>query len=108
MYPALGDRRVSSVRPSDMQAWVKGLSASLSPSTVGIAHRIVARIFRAAVRDRIIPSSLCEGVRLPQADRAPVEPLWMDAVAALAASRRTWGRRNDRPRGAPSGCRRWR
>ena len=35
-YPALGDRRLSSVMPSEIQAWVKGLE--LAPATVGVLH----------------------------------------------------------------------
>ena len=82
-YPALGDRPLSSVRPSDVQAWTAGLTAALAPRTVGTVHGIVSGIFRAAVRDRLIVSNPCEGTRLPKVSKARVEPLPLDTVRAL-------------------------
>ena len=54
VYPTLGDRPLSSILPSDVQSLVKRLSATLAPSTVGVVHRILAGIFKAAVHDRRI------------------------------------------------------
>lgn len=34
-YPVLGDRPLSSVRPSDIQAWTAGLAAAIAPRTTG-------------------------------------------------------------------------
>jgi integrase len=82
-YPVLGDRPLSSVRPSDVQAWAAGLAATLAPRTVGTLHGIVSGIFRAAVRDRLIVSNPCEGTRLPKVSKARVEPLPLDVVRAL-------------------------
>ena len=82
-YPALGDRPLSSVRPSDVQAWTAGLTAALAPRTVGTVHGIVSGIFRAAVRDRLIVSNPCEGTRLPKVSKARVQPLPLDTVRAL-------------------------
>ncbi len=83
-YPHLGDRRLSTVRPSDVQAWVKRLAEELSPATVGVVHRIMSGIFKSAVRDRRIASSPFEGTRLPKVERARVEPLATDLVYAIA------------------------
>ncbi len=54
-YPALGDRRLSSVMPSEIQAWVKGLE--LAPATVGVLHGIVSTVLKAAKvqRAQIVP-----------------------------------------------------
>ncbi|MGH3899090.1 MAG: phage integrase central domain-containing protein, partial [Pseudonocardiaceae bacterium] len=52
-YPASGDRPIGTIRPSEIQAWVKG--SPLAPTTVHVLHGTVSAIFRAAVRDRIIP-----------------------------------------------------
>lgn len=73
-YPALGDRPLSSVRPSDVQAWTAGLTAALAPRTVGTVHGIVSGILRTAGRDRLIVSNPCEGTRLPKVSKARVEP----------------------------------
>lgn len=83
VYPHLGDRPLASVRPTDVQQLVKALSASLAPSTVGVVHRLLAGVFKAAVRDRRIASSPCEGTRLPRVHREQVEPLALKTVRAL-------------------------
>lgn len=82
-YPTFGDRRLSTIRPGEVQAWVTGLCHSLSPATVQVNHGHVAAIFKAALRDRLINSSPCEGTKLPK--RLPVEvvPLGTAAVQRL-------------------------
>jgi Phage integrase, N-terminal SAM-like domain len=65
-YPVLGDRPLSSIKPSDIQAWVKRLTSDLAPSTVGVVHGIVSGIFRAAMRDRVIAHNPCDGTKLPK------------------------------------------
>lgn len=86
VYPTLGDRPLGAVLPSDVQALLKRLSGALAPSTVGVVHRIVAGIFKAAVRDRRIASSPCEDTRLPKAQRERVEPLGLDVVRRFEAA----------------------
>lgn len=51
---------------------------------MGVAHRIVAGIFNAAVRDKIIASSPCSGTKLPKVARRQIEPLTAEQVNALA------------------------
>lgn len=82
-YPAFGDQPLDAIQPSDVQAWVKGLSLSLAPATVAVAHGIVAGVFNAAVHDRRVVRSPCESTRLPEVHHDPVEPLSTDAVRAL-------------------------
>lgn len=83
VYPHLGHRPLAEIRPSEIQAWVKRLSDTLAPSTVGVVHRIVAGICKAAVRDRRVATSPCEGTKLPKRQPGRVEPLSTEAVAAL-------------------------
>jgi integrase len=83
VYPSLGDKRLSTVLPSDVQALVKRLSLDLAPSTVGVVHRILAGVFKAAVRDRRIAASPCEGTKLPKVHRPRIVPLSLEAVEAL-------------------------
>jgi hypothetical protein len=80
----LGGQPLSSIKPSDIQAWVKGLTGELAPSTVGVVHGIVSGIFRAAARDRLIVSNPCEGTKLPKVTKSRVEPLATETVLALA------------------------
>ncbi|MGE5765506.1 MAG: tyrosine-type recombinase/integrase [Mycobacterium leprae] len=84
VYPTLGDKPLSATRPSDVQAWVKRLSTVLAPSTVQVVHGILASVFKAAIRDRRVVSSPCEGTKLPRQVRPNVEPLGLDVVEALA------------------------
>jgi integrase len=86
VYPVLGDKPLSSVLSSDVQAWVKGMTATLAASTVGTVHGVVAGIFRAAVRDRRITANPCERTRLPKVARPRVEPLPIETVRALEAA----------------------
>jgi integrase len=83
VYPSLGDKRLGSVLPSDIQSLVKQLSLDLAPATVGVVHRILAGIFKAAVRDRRIVASPCEGTKLPKVHRQRIEPMALEAVEAL-------------------------
>jgi integrase len=84
-YPRFGARRMATILPSEIQAWVKDLTANagLAPSTVGVIHGIVSGIFRSAVRDRKIAGNPCEGTRLPTVERRLISPLTTDQVALL-------------------------
>jgi integrase len=80
-YPTLGDRPLSTILPSEIQAWVKRLGTgapggkrALSPATIGVVHSIVSSVFKAAVRDRRIVANPCEGTRLPRTERRQVVP----------------------------------
>ncbi len=83
VYPVLGDRQMSSVLPSDVQALVKRLSLTLSPATVGVAHRVLSTIFKSAVADRRLASSPCLRTRLPKVEKRKVEPISTEQVRAL-------------------------
>ncbi|MCG8152580.1 tyrosine-type recombinase/integrase [Pimelobacter simplex] len=82
-YPALGDRAMASILPSEIQAWVKRMSEGLAPSTVGVIHGIVSSVFKAAVRDRRIMANPCEGTKLPTVVRTKVKPLTTEQVDVL-------------------------
>lgn len=83
VYPAFGDRALASVRPSEVQAWVTGLP--LAPSTVGVVHGLLAGVYTAALRDRLVTSSPCEHTRLPKVVKQRIVPLTDDQVRALVA-----------------------
>ena len=68
--PELGDKRIGSIRPSDIQGLVKTLEAkNLAAGTVRNIYDATARIFASAVDDRVIPSSPCHRIRLPKGDQ---------------------------------------
>jgi integrase len=59
--------------------------AGLAPATVQVVYRVVASVFRAAVNDRRIALSPCQGIRLPEVVKARVRPMTMAQVDVLAA-----------------------
>jgi integrase len=86
VYPAFGDRALGSIRPSEIQAWVRGLEQDLAPSTIRVVYSFVTGMFRSAVRDRLIVASPCVDVRLPRPEPKRVEPLATERVEALIAA----------------------
>src|SRR5664280_3016632 len=86
VLPTIGDRPLASVRPSDMQALVKTLSATLAPGTVGQVYKVAGRMFAAAVDDRILAASPCHRIRLPRDDRPEVIAPTVEQITALAGA----------------------
>lgn len=89
VYPVFGDRQLGSIRPSEIQAWVRGLTTlssngkALAPSTARVIYRYVTAIFHSAVSDRLIAVSPCSGVTLPKVTPKRVHPPAGEHVAAL-------------------------
>lgn len=86
VYPTLGDLPLNTIRSTTVQALVTDLSARLAPSTLKLAYGYVVAVFRAAVRDKVISSSPCEGVKLPAPRRRQVEVLPLEVVDVLAVN----------------------
>jgi hypothetical protein len=51
VIPTFGQRALASVRTTEVEVWVKNLSNDLAPGTVQNIHRVLAAVYRAAVRD---------------------------------------------------------
>jgi integrase len=83
IYPTFGDRPIASIRPSEVQAWIKDRSQVLAPSTLAVTYAYLITPLQTAVRDRIIAGNPCEGVRLPRQRKPEIVPLHADAVRAL-------------------------
>lgn len=83
IYPSFADQRLSAIAPADIQAWVRMLSHTLAPSTVGMAHRILSGILKSAVTDRRIPANPCTGTRLPKVPPRRVQPITAAQLTAL-------------------------
>ena len=64
------DRPMRSIRRSDVESWVKAMSADLAASTIKTRYVIVRSVFRAAVLDRVIVTDPSAGVTLPRRRRA--------------------------------------
>lgn len=86
ILPTFEARPIATVRPSEVQAWVKRISATLSPSTVERVYRWLAAIFRTAVNDELIKRSPCVEIKLPTKPEGKVVPLRVEEVEALLAA----------------------
>jgi integrase len=86
VLPSFERRPLSSVRTTEVQAWVRRLEADLAPATVRLIYGYLATIFKAAVRDRLISSSPCVEIKLPKPGRRQVVPLETTVVEALRAA----------------------
>ncbi len=90
VLPHFAGRRIGSVRPTDVQAFVVELeSKGISPATIRLAYLLVRRVFKTAVEAELISRSPCRSIKLPR--RLPIEMRFLDAneVAALAAAVRS-------------------
>lgn len=61
ILPTFENRPLSSIRPSEVQAWVKGRSDVLAPATTVVVYRWFSTIMRAAVEDGLLRVSPCRG-----------------------------------------------
>jgi integrase len=84
ILPTFGDRPLSSLRRSDVQAFVSGLAAERSANSVHNVYRVLSQILGAAVDDLLVPASPCARVKLPSRPTSEVKPPAPEAVAALA------------------------
>lgn len=86
ILPTLGDYKIAAVRRSHVQALVKELeSKGLSAGSVRNIYDVAARIFSAAVEDRVIPSSPCIRVALPKDDGGEVVPPTLEQIEEVRA-----------------------
>lgn len=76
VFPHLGDRELAAIRPSHVQAWLRGLQQGLAPRYVRVIFANVSAIFAAAVDDERIVKNPCRvsSVRAPRFEPARVEP----------------------------------
>lgn len=84
VYPVLGDRPIAGIRPSEVQAFVAGLSTTLAPGSVRTVFSSTRAVFAAAVRDRAIAYDPCDRIKLPEVHRERITPLDVEQVDALA------------------------
>jgi integrase len=64
--PSLGNRRLASIRPLDVQKVVATMNKTLAPRTVRTNYGVLRAILNAAVANDLIARSPCRNVRLPE------------------------------------------
>lgn len=68
ILPALGSRRISSLSSQDVEQWVAELrDKGLSPATVRNNYVALNKVFRYAVRHKLVAANPCTGTELPKA-----------------------------------------
>lgn len=82
----LGRRRLSAVRPSEVQSWASDLTQTMAPATVALQLTLLKSIYAAAVLDRLVPASPVVRIVLPRSERPRVTPLTVAQVRELAAA----------------------
>ncbi len=82
------DEPMRAILHSDVEGWVKAMSATKAPSTIKKNVTHVRQVFRAAVRDKVIAEDPAEGVVLPRQRRrgSGVEIPTPDEVRRLLAA----------------------
>lgn len=85
IYDDLGGMRLDSIRTADVQRLVKKWSGSAAASTVEGRYLVLAMVMRAAVLERVIPTSPCVKIKLPRGEaKAALVPISTKTVLALA------------------------
>lgn len=84
VVPRFGNRPIGSLRPSDLQAWARGLEDQLAPSTVEGVVRMVQALMRSAVDDGVLAKSPAEKIKLRRREGAMRTPLTVAEVRSLA------------------------
>jgi integrase len=86
LVAGIGDKPLIKVRQSDIRAWLARRHQTVSLRTVRADMTWVRALFRAAVADRLIAFSPCDGIRLESPERRPqvvaVSAEQIDAVTA--------------------------
>ena len=88
IVPKFGDWRLTAVRPSDVEAWVAEMTREgLKPSTVESYYRVLAALYRKALRDQLVIRTPCVDIALPRRERTSrsLVPITTDEVAAIVA-----------------------
>src|SRR5690349_19665332 len=71
----LGGRRLSAVRPSEVQSWASDRAQVLAPSTLRNLVCLLRSIYASAALDRLVASSPVVRIALPRHERERVVPL---------------------------------
>jgi integrase len=80
------DLPIGSIRRSHVERWVKAMAVDLAPSTIRTRVNNVRAVFRAAVRDRVIPMDPSADVTLPRNRRQGAVIPTPDQVRAVIDS----------------------
>lgn len=81
--PAIGQRGLGSLTPTDIRLFLKGLNAELSRTTVHHIHGLVSTILRAAIEDGYLAKNPCARTAPGKGRRVTIKPRSVEQVQAL-------------------------
>lgn len=84
VYPVIGDHPLQAIRRSDVQNVVNIAAAKLAPATVQVVYAYLSAVLKSATQDRLIPSTPCVKISLPERVTARVQPLTVEQVGIIA------------------------
>jgi integrase len=82
----IADKRLSTLRPSEVQAWATERSKVLAPTTARLLVGLLRSAFNSAVQDRLVASNPVIRVSLPRSERERIVPLTVLQAQELAAT----------------------
>lgn len=88
VVPAIGHLQLAQVKRGQLQDLIA--TSGLAPATVHVLHSYLAAVFASAVEDRLITSSPCRRIPLPDIPVRSLDPLTPDEVAAIAEGVPEW------------------
>lgn len=88
ILPSFGKLELRSIRPSTVQAWLRGRQAECSARYVRVMLANLSAILSAAVEDGLIARNPCSSrsVRAPKPDQGRIVPWTAEQVAAVVAA----------------------
>ena len=88
VYPHLGDVELRNLRPSTVQAWLRGRQQDLAASYVRVLLANLSAVLGAAVADGLITTNPCASpaVKAPAMDRSRIVPWTREQVEAVVAA----------------------
>jgi integrase len=86
VLPALGDRKVATIRPADVQRIVNDWKATMAPSTVARTYSVLRAVLNLAVDRELLLRSPARGTRLPSVATPRHRLPTPEEVVALAAA----------------------
>lgn len=86
--PHFGKRELRNIKPSVIQAWLRGLQQELAPTYVRAVFTNVSAVMNAAVDDGLIARNPCRArsVKPPKIDHRKIEPWPREQVEAVIAA----------------------
>lgn len=87
IYPTFGRMQLRTIKPSTVQAWLRGRQTTNAPAHVRVMLVNLSQVLSAAVEDRLIASNPCQSssVRAPRVERGKVVPWTVEQVQAVIA-----------------------